>query len=332
VTPFRPRLSLPAMPDCILLTGATGFVGSRLHDVLDREGLEVRCLTRRPEDAIRRRRGWQWVGGDVGSPRDLARAMEGCRAAFYLVHGMAGARPGWQAQELELAQTFARAAARARLERVIYLGGMAPRSAPSPHLQSRLATGAVLRAGPVPCLELRATMIIGHGSASWQMVRDLAARLPVMILPAWLRNRTEPVAIDDVLAALARAVTLPLQGSAWADLPGPEEIGGHEILRRVAALMGRRPVMIRIPFVTPRLSSVWIRGVSGVDYRLARELVEGLTSEILAARGDFWSKAGLPTPVSLEVAGRRALEEDARAESESARIVERAVGWVTRRA
>jgi len=237
--------------------------------------------------------------------------MEGCGTAYYLVHGMASARPGWADDELRWAEDFADAAGEAGVRRVVYLGGVAPRGEPSEHLRSRLDTGEVLRGGPVPCLELRAGMIIGAGSASWTIVRDLAARLPAMVLPAWLAYRSEPVAVDDVVAALVAGMRIELPGSTWWDIPGPEPLSGKEILLRVAAVMGRRPILLEVPLVTPRLSSHWIRLVTRADYKLARELVEGLTSDLLATRPGYWTAAGLPPPLALEEAARRALAAEA---------------------
>jgi uncharacterized protein YbjT (DUF2867 family) len=291
----------------VLLTGATGFIGGHLHDPLRAAGWEVRCLTRRPLDA---RESWpdrDWVAGDVGDEGALAGALAGCRVAYYLVHGMGELGPGWAEREVRAAETFARAASRARLERLVYLGGVAPSGSPSEHLRARLQTGEALRGGSVPCLELRAGMIVGEGSASWTIVRDLAARLPAMVLPAWLMHRSEPVALDDVVATLVSATRFPLPSSDVWDLPGPEALSGEEILRRVAAVMGRRPLLLRVPFVSPSLSSHWIRLVTRADHRLASELVEGLTSDLLATRPGFWAAAGLPAPIVLEEAARRAL-------------------------
>jgi uncharacterized protein YbjT (DUF2867 family) len=217
------------------------------------------------------------------------------------------------------------------VRRVIYLGGVAPRGQPSEHLRSRLETGEVLRAGPVPCLELRAGMIIGAGSASWTIVRDLAARLPGMVLPAWLAHRSEPVAVDDVVAALAAGARIELPGGTWWDLPGPEGLSGKEILLRVAAVMGRRPILVNIPLVTPRLSSHWIRLVTRADFKLARELVEGLTSDLVATRPGYWTAAGLPAPVALEEAARRALAAEAGTVALRGRFAEALAGLLTRR-
>jgi uncharacterized protein YbjT (DUF2867 family) len=320
------------MPERVLLTGASGFIGRNLHDRLVASGVEVRCLSRRPEEARLRWPRRQWIGGDVGEPASLPRALEGCGAAYYLVHGMSSPRPDWAEQELRWAEGFAAAAGAAGVGRLVYLGGVAPRGAPSAHLRARLLTGETLRSGPVPCLELRAGMIIGAGSASWTIVRDLAARLPAMVLPAWLAHRSEPVALDDVVAALEASLRLPLAGSTWWDLPGPEALSGSEILLRIAAVMGRRPLLFKIPLVTPRLSSHWIRLVTRVDHALARELVEGLTSDLVAARPGFWSMAGLPAPVPLEEAARRALAAEAGTISGPGRMAEALAGVLSRRA
>jgi uncharacterized protein YbjT (DUF2867 family) len=320
------------MSEQVLLTGATGFIGQHLHAPLARAGGAVRCLTRRPDQARARWPDRDWVGGDVGEPKGLERAMEGCATAYYLVHGMASAKPGWVDEELRWAEDFAGAAGRAGVRRVVYLGGVAPRGAPSEHLRSRLETGEVLRTGPVPCLELRAGMIIGAGSASWTIVRDLAARLPAMVLPAWLAHRSEPVAVDDVVAALVAGMRIDLPESSWWDIPGPEALSGKEILLRVAAVMGRRPILFDVPFVTPGLSSHWIRLVTRADFGLARELVEGLTSDLLATRPGYWAAAGLPAPVALEEAARRALAAEAGALTLRGQLAETLAGLLTPRA
>ena len=185
------------MPQRVLLTGATGFIGRNLYRPLEAAGYDVRCLTRKLEEAQGLWPERQWVRGDIGDPGRLPSAMEGCDFAFYLVHGMGSHRPGWAEEELRWARNFAQAAEQAGVSRIVYLGGVAPQGTPSEHLLSRLNTGEALRAGQVPCLELRAGMIIGPGSASWTIVRDLAARLPAMVLPAWLEYRSEPVAVDE---------------------------------------------------------------------------------------------------------------------------------------
>jgi uncharacterized protein YbjT (DUF2867 family) len=324
--PGRDGPTMTERTERVLLTGASGFIGRNLHAPLAAAGFEVRCLTRAPEEARRRWPDRTWVGGDVGDPASLAPALRGCTAAYYLVHGMTSARPGWADDELRWAEDFGEAAGAAGVGRVVYLGGVAPQGEPSEHLRARLETGEALRTGPIPCLELRAGMIVGAGSASWTIVRDLAARLPAMVLPAWLAHRSEPVGLDDVVAALVAAGRLDLPRSVWWDVPGPEPLSGTEILLRVAAVMKRRPILLEVPFVSPRLSSHWIRLVTRADYGLARELVEGLTSDLLATRPGFWRAAGLPPPMRLEEAARRALAAEAGRISFAGRVAERVAG------
>jgi uncharacterized protein YbjT (DUF2867 family) len=179
------------------------------------------------------------------------------------------------------------------------------------HLRSRVEVGEVLRAGTVPTLELRASMIIGRGSLSWVIVRDLAARLPVMVLPRWLTSRTEPVAIDDVVAALVGALSVPLAASACFDVPGPEALSGREILDRTASVLGlHRPRMIEVPFLTPRLSSWWVRLVTRADWSVAREIVVGLTHDLLARDDRFWAAIDRGPRIGFDEAARRAVLDE----------------------
>ena len=286
----------------LLLTGASGFVGRRLHPLLAGQGFAVRCLTRNERRARETFPACDWVQGDVNDADALYAAMDGCRAAYYLVHEM-GASHDFLARETAAAENFARCAARAGLERIVYLGGVmpSPGAASSEHLRSRARVGEILRGGSVPALELRASMIIGSGSLSYIIVRDLAARLPFMILPRWLDSRTEPVAIQDVLVALVRGLGAELPRSAAFDLPGPEILSGREILFRTAAALGlRRPAFVRVPILTPRLSSLWVRVVTRAEWSVAREIVVGLTSDLLAHDRSYWDLIGHRELVSFD--------------------------------
>ncbi|CAA9217667.1 MAG: Putative nucleoside-diphosphate-sugar epimerase [uncultured Chloroflexi bacterium] len=275
--------------DSVLLTGATGFVGGALWPVLEAAGYHVRGATRDPGRAARRWPSRTWVQADVESGAGLAASLDGCRAAFYLVHGMRGGHPDFRRREVDAAHRFAAAAAAAGLERIVYLGGVAPSGEASEHLRSRLDVGEALASGPVPSLELRASMIVGAGSISWLIVRDLAARLPTMVLPRWMRSRTQPVAIADVVAALEAGLRLPLPASASFDLPGPEALTGREIIDAAArALRLRRPVAVEVPLLTPWLSSQWVRLVTRANWEVARELVLGLSSDLLARDARYW--------------------------------------------
>jgi uncharacterized protein YbjT (DUF2867 family) len=331
LTNREPQFRHPGQ-DEVLLTGASGFVGRRLAPVLERLGWRARCLTR---DAAITRQHWPdltWVEADLARADDVDRALEGCRVAYFLVHGLAISSDGLFERERVWAETFALAAERARIERIVYLGGVAPQGPPSEHLRSRLEVGRVLRSGSVPTLELRAAMIVGYGSASWRVVRDLAARLPGMVLPRWLRTRSEPVAVDDVIVALATGADTPLIGSLSFDLPGPEILTHREMLLRTARLLGHQHVpVVDVPVLSPRLSSEWVRLVTAADWSVARELVLGLTHDLLARSDAYWQRIGRIPLLTFEQAAKMALEEEAQKREfvPLARGVEAIVDWIS---
>ncbi|MBX7096654.1 MAG: NAD(P)H-binding protein [Myxococcaceae bacterium] len=293
-------------PQRVLVTGATGFVGRALIPALVREGHAVRATTRALSRA-RQGNGAEWVRADLAVAADVEAALTGIDAAYYLVHGMGGAHEGYRAAELEAATLFAAAAGRAGVKRIIYLGGVAPAGKASEHLASRLDVGGALRRGPVPTLELRASLVIGNGSASWKIVRDLAMRLPAMLLPKWTESKTSPIALEDVLVALTRGLRVPLTASAWFDVPGPEVLSGRDILLQIAALQGRQLPSLRVPLLSPSLSSWWLKLVTGVDFALARELVLGFTGDLLPRDDRYWSLIDHRPAVTFEKAARVAL-------------------------
>jgi uncharacterized protein YbjT (DUF2867 family) len=297
-------------PTAILVTGATGFIGRALVSALRGQGKAVVATTRRPAGSMPELPGVEWRTCDLLDPASLPSALAGVRVAYYLVHSMAGGADKFRQRERSSAEAFAAAAAAARVERIVYLGGPAPPRRVSEHLRSRLEVGEILRAGPVPTIELRASMVIGNGSASWQIVRDLAMRLPVMVLPRWLRSRTRPVALEDVVDALVAAADLPIDGSQWFDIPGPEVVSGRQILERIAAAGGRRFLAIEVPALTPRLSSLWLKLVTRTDFGLARELVDGLVEDLLPRDERYWALIGHPGRIGLDEAARRALANE----------------------
>ena len=301
---------MPANDRKILITGATGFIGRALLSALCARGQTVVAASRQPAAAASGAADVEWRTFDLLRPETLSDALRGIRVAYYLVHSMGGGRADFRALENRAAHAFVVSAASAGVERIVYLGGPAPPGRPSEHLRSRLEVGEILRGGPVPAVELRASMVIGNGSASWQIVRDLAMRLPLMILPKWLKSRTRPVALDDVLLALAAAAELPLEGSAWFDLPGPEVLNGRQILERIAALRGRRILAIDVPLLTPQLSALWLKLVTRTDYTLARELVLGLGEDLLPEDERFWQLIRHSPLVSFDDAARRALASE----------------------
>ncbi len=293
-----------------LVMGATGFVGRALVPALVAEGYEVRATTR---DVARATRAphVEWVKCDVDQPDDVERALQGIDAVFFLVHAMGGGAHDYAETERRSAATLRDGAARAGVKRIVYLGGVAPAAEPSEHLKSRLAVGEVLRAGALPAIELRASMIIGNGSASWQIVRDLAMRLPAMLLPSWTASRTCPIALDDVVVALVRALEVPLPVSAWYDIPGPDTVSGREILSTIAALRGRRVPSVPVPFLSVSLSSWWLKLVTRADFSLARELVLGFKGDLLPSDDRYWSEIHYTPKWSFEAAARKALAEEA---------------------
>ncbi len=298
----------------VLLTGATGFVGRAAFTALERAGWRVRCATRDGARAAARWPAREWITLDVADAESTVRALDGCEAALYLVHGMSSHGDDFRSAERRQAENFAGAAERVSLRRIVYLGGVvAPGADASEHLRSRQDVGEALRAGRVPAVELRASMIIGHGSLSWLIVRDLAARLPVMVLPRWLQSRTQPVAIADVTTALVRSLDLATHGSEWFDVPGPETLSGQEILQRTAAALGvRHPIMIEVPFLSPQLSSHWVRFVTRAEWSVAREVVVGLKTDLLAHDDRFWGLIGHAPLLTFDEAARLAIEEERR--------------------
>lgn len=292
----------------ILLTGATGFVGSHLFPALDAAGLNVRCASRSPVEAARQHPERDWVEVDLEQPHTLEPALAGCRAAYYLIHRISN-DPDYVERELDGARDFAAAAAASGVERIVYMGGVEPAGKPSRHLAARLETGRLLRAGSVSTAELRAAMIIGAGGSSWEMVHDLAKRLPAMALPEWLKNRSRPVLIDDVVVALLSALDLPAGWNGWLDVPGPNVIRHRDLLQKVARQKGYDPVMIDVPVVTPKLSSYWISMISDAKLSFAQELVEGLTSDLLPSGEIVWDLLPGHRPTPVDEAIRQALAD-----------------------
>jgi uncharacterized protein YbjT (DUF2867 family) len=287
---------------------------------------QVVCGSRTPEAARERFPSRDFRKLNVGDYDSALQAMAGCDAAVYLVHSMADVKRYDRAEERE-AKTFLRAAEQAGIKRIVYLGGPLPKGKGSRHLRSRLRTGEILRSGKVSTIELQATMVIGPGSESWRMVRDLAARLPVMLLPRWLENRSQPIYIDDVTAAIRFALTMNQQGSMAFPLPGPETISAREILRRTAQLMGLYPHMFGVPVLTPYLSSYWISLVTRANQRIARQLVEGLRSDLVAPDDGFWRRHPEHVRVPFDVAARRAL----RGEADTLSLRDRLTEWLIHR-
>jgi uncharacterized protein YbjT (DUF2867 family) len=305
----------------VLVLGASGFVGGALLPALLAAGESVRAASRRRvrDDRV----GLEWVECDVHMPDTLAAVFTGVECVYYLVHSMGGRRQDFRAAERRCAEAVARIAAESGCRRIVYLGGVEPAGPPSEHLGSRLEVGAILRAGSVPALELRAAMIVGNGSASWQILRDLALRLPFMVLPRWLESKSCPIALQDVVGALLDARRVALDRGAWFDIPGPEVLSAREMLMIVGALEGRHIPTVHVPFLTPRLSAGWLKLISSADYGVARELVLGLKEDLLPRDGRYWELTGAGPRWSFRRAAKDALDSPLRQPGLS--------GWLGRR-
>ena len=287
-----------------LITGASGYVGSHLLDELRSRERRVRALVRNPATTDLPP-GVQPFKGDAVAGTGLREALEGVSTAYYLIHSMSGSNGDFAARDRAAAVNFGEAASEAGVERVVYLGGLGPTGADaSEHLRSRHEV-ALLLAQRVPTVYVRAAMVIGPGSASFEMLRHLVGRLPVMITPRWIDTRTQPVAIDDVARTLADAGERD-DVPAEVQLGGPEILSYREMMARTAAILERRPPLIlKVPVLSPRLSSYWVSLVTPVDTGLVRPLVDGLKSEMVV---EVPPPAGLnDSPLGFDEAVRAAL-------------------------
>ncbi|WP_377270342.1 SDR family oxidoreductase [Peterkaempfera sp. SMS 1(5)a] len=299
-----------------LVTGATGYIGGRLVPELLSAGHQVRCLARTPAKV----RDQPWAGqvetvqGDVTDPASLRSALAGVDVAYYLVHAL-GTGTSFEATDRRAARSFAQGARAAGVRRIVYLGGLAPAGVPeerlSPHLRSRAEVGRILLASGVPTAVLRAAVILGSGSASFEMLRYLTERLPVMVTPSWVHTRIQPVAVRDVLRLLVSAAALPAEVNRTFDIGGPDVLTYLEMMQRYAAVAGLpRRLVMPVPVLTPRLSSYWVGLVTPVPSSLARPLVESLRHEVVCTEHDIarWAPDPPGGPVGFDRAVELALQ------------------------
>jgi uncharacterized protein YbjT (DUF2867 family) len=260
----------------VLLTGVSGYVGGRLLSALEKKKIPLRCLARRPEFVkARAARGTEVVAGDLLDPASLAAALTGVETAYYLVHSMGSSR-NFEKIDRQAAQNFVTAARQAGVSRIIYLGGLGHGKDLSAHFLSRQEVGSILRKTGLPVLELRASIIIGSGSLSFEMIRALVERLPVMITPRWVRLKAQPIAIEDVLQYLVSALDLPDSAFGIYEIGGRDQVTYGDILEEYARQRGLRRLMIPVPFLTPRLSSLWLGLVTPIYARIGRRLFTSL--------------------------------------------------------
>jgi uncharacterized protein YbjT (DUF2867 family) len=301
------------MPLTVLVTGASGFVGSHLAQALVDAGHTVHAMTRRPDYYSG---AGVPVAGDVTDPDSLAPALDRVDAAYYLVHSLD--HDDFEHKDGEAARTFAAAAADAGVERIIYLGGLGQEDEGlSAHLRSRREVERLLASGPVPVTVLRAAIVVGHGSISWEITRQLVAHLPAMVLPRWATTRTQPIALRDVIRYLIGVLEPVTSRGRTFEIGGPEVLTYAEMMRRVARLRHNRPLpMLALPLLTPRLSSYWLALVTDVDPTTARNLVDSMSNEVIVHDTSILEL--MPDrPMSYEEAVREAFEQREAALSET---------------
>jgi len=272
----------------ILVTGATGYIGGRLVPRLLEAGYRVRCMVRSPKKL--QARSWAGhpevdiVAGDLDDLGSAERALDGCEAAYYLVHSMLATGSDYAEHDRRLARNFARAAAATpTMKRIVYLGGLGETGAGlSEHLSSRREVERELAGGSVPVTTLRAAMIIGSGSASFEILRYLVERLPVMVTPRWVQTESQPIAVSNVLEYLVRVLEVEETTGRVLDIGGPEVFSYRELMRIMTQALGLpRRWIVPVPVLTPRLSSLWIHLVTPLSHRIARPLAEGLRNRVV---------------------------------------------------
>jgi uncharacterized protein YbjT (DUF2867 family) len=292
----------------LLVAGASGFVGRRLCAALEDAGHAVSAMTRR---AGSYEGAGEAVQADVQDTRSVAAATRGCDAAYYLVHSLDKA--SFEKDDAAAARAFGRAAARAQLRRIIYLGGLGNDDDElSRHLRSRREVEKLLADAGVPVTTLRAGVIVGHGGVSWEITRQLVEHLPAMITPRWVHTKAQPIAIADVVRYLVAVLDLPETRGRVFEIGGPDVLEYGEMMQRVAAVEGRRLLVMPVPFLSPSLSALWLSLVTDVDTRTGRALVDSMTNQVVV-HDDSLRKLVPFEPMDYDSAVLQALGERARA-------------------
>jgi uncharacterized protein YbjT (DUF2867 family) len=297
----------PAADTTMLVTGATGFIGRRLTEALVEEGYDVRAMTRRPEHYAGPGTA---IGADVHDPETLVGAVKGVDVAFYLVHSLDD--DDFERRDAAAARSFGRAAADAGVRQIVYMGGLgADDEKLSPHLRSRREVEQLLGEAGVPVTVLRAAIVVGEGGVSWELTRQLVKNLPAMVVPKWVDTKTQPVALDDVIRYLVGVVDRPEAIGRVFEVGGPEQLTYQQMLQVAAEIANGRPVRIlRVPVLTPRLSSYWLALVTDVDVTTGRNLIDSMVTEVVVTDSSIRDIVpGEPIPYAEAV--RRALARGA---------------------
>jgi len=294
----------------VLLTGSSGYIGGRLLTALEKAGWPVRCLARRP-DFLRSRvsPSTEIVKADCLDLASLSPAMAGVDTAYYLVHSM-GSPGQFEQEDRQAAQNFADAARQAGIGRIIYLGGLGNHGQDlSAHLRSRHEVADILRSSGIPTIEFRASIVIGSGSLSFEMIRALVQRLPVMICPRWVEVKAQPIAVEDVIDYLMAALELPAEQGGVFEIGGTDQVSYGEIMQEYARQSGLRRWMIPVPVLTPRLSSLWLGLVTPVYARIGRKLVDSMRNPTLVLDSSALTAFGIK-PKGMSQAIARALQHE----------------------
>jgi uncharacterized protein YbjT (DUF2867 family) len=263
----------------ILLTGATGYVGGRLLKKLESESYTLRCLARRPEYLKNKTTNiTEVVQGNLLDKESLEKAMAGVEVAYYLVHSM-GSSGVFEDEEKRSASNFASSAKKAGVKRIIYLGGLSHGEKLSAHLKSRQQVGVILRQSGIPVIEFQASIIIGSGSLSFEMIRSLVERLPIMATPRWVNVLAQPISIEDVVAYLFEALRIPIQESRVFEIGGPDKMSYMDLMKEYGRQRGLNRLIISVPVLTPGLSSLWLGLVTPLYARIGRKLIESIRHE-----------------------------------------------------
>jgi len=294
----------------VLLSGATGYIGGRLLKALEKAGWPVRCLARHPEFLQQRvAPNTEVVQGDCLEQSSLPAVMAGVHTAYYLVHSM-GSSGRFEEQDRQAARNFAAAACQAGVRRIIYLGGLGAQGPSlSAHLRSRQEVADILRSSGVPTIEFQASIVVGSGSLSFEMIRALVQRLPVMICPLWVGVKAQPIAVEDLIAYLLQALELPVGDEAVFEIGGADQVSYGEIMQEYARQCGLRRWLIPVPVLTPRLSSLWLGLVTPIYARIGRKLVDSMRNPTLV-RNPSALEVFTIRPRGLKDAIERALQNE----------------------
>ena len=288
----------------VLVAGGTGFVGRRLVAALVEDGREARVMTRHPEDY---EGPGTAVHGDVADPGSLGNAVAGCDVAYYLVHSLDSA--DFESRDAEAATAFGKAAAAAGVGQIVYLGGLGEDGDElSAHLRSRREVETLLGQAGVPVTVLRAGIVVGHGGISWEITRQLVEHLPAMVTPRWVRTRTQPIGVDDVVRYLVGVLDHPDAIGRTFEVGGPDVLAYVDMMKRVAAIEGRPLPIVPVPFLTPALSSRWLSFVTDVDTQTGRNLIDSMSNEVVVKDTSIQQIVSF-TPMTYDEAVRAALEE-----------------------